>query len=162
MEKQIYLFFIFILNGFILGLLFDIFRIFRKSFKTNDLITYFQDVLFWILSGFIVLYSIFKFNNGEVRGYIFVGISIGAIIYLILFSKIFIIVNVFIINILKKIIYYILIIPIRTINNFLKKIIFKPISFIFINFKKNMSKLKLKPKKINKNNKKIEYKKDLM
>ena len=162
MEKQIYLFFIFILNGFILGLLFDIFRIFRKSFKTNDLITYFQDVLFWILSGFIVLYSIFKFNNGEVRGYIFVGISIGAIIYLILFSKIFIIVNVFIINILKKIIYYILIIPIRTINNFLKKIIFKPISFVFINFKKNMSKLKLKPKKINKNNKKIEYKKDLM
>ena len=162
MEKQIYLFFIFILNGFILGLLFDIFRIFRKSFKTNDLITYFQDVLFWILSGFIVLYSIFKFNNGEVRGYIFVGISIGAIIYLILFSKIFIIVNVFIINIIKKIIYYILIIQIRTINNFLKKIIFKPISFIFINFKKNMSKLKLKPKKINKNNKKIEYKKDLM
>ena len=162
MEKQIYLFFIFILNGFILGLLFDIFRIFRKSFKTNDLITYFQDVLFWILSGFIVLYSIFKFNNGEVRGYIFVGISIGAIIYLILFSKIFIIVNVFIINILKKIIYYILIIPIRTINNFLKKIIFKPISFVFINFKKNMSKLKIKPKKINKNKKKIEYKKDLM
>lgn len=162
MENQAYIFFIFILNGFLIGILFDIFRIIRKSFKTKDFVTYIQDILFWILTGFIILYSIFKFNNGELRGYIFFGIITGAIIYLLLFSKLFITVNVFIISILKKIIYYILILPLKTIFKFLRKTIFKPISFIFINFRKNMSKFKIKPKKMNKTNKKIKYKKDLI
>lgn len=161
MENQAYIFFIFILNGFLIGLLFDIFRILRKSFKTSDFITILQDILFWILTGVIILYSIFKFNNGELRGYIFIGILIGAIIYLLLFSKLFISVNVFIINILKKIVYYILILPIKTIFKFLRRIILRPISFIFINLQKTLSKIKIKPKKIRKKNKKIENEKDL-
>ena len=72
LENQAYLFVIFILNGFLIGILFDIFRILRKSFKTKDWLTYIQDILFWILTGFIVLYSIFRFNNGELRGFIFI------------------------------------------------------------------------------------------
>lgn len=161
MENQAYIFFIFILNGFLIGILFDIFRILRKSFKTKDFVTIAQDIIFWILTSFIILYSIFKFNNGELRGFIFLGILIGAIIYLLLFSKLFITVNVFIINILKKIIYYILILPIKTIFKFLRKIILKPISFIFINLREILSKIKLKPKKTFKNNKKIKKEKDL-
>ena len=161
METQAYIFFIFILNGFLIGLLFDIFRILRKSFKTSDVVTAIQDILFWILTGSIILYSTFKFNNGELRGYIFIGILIGVIIYLLLFSKLFITVNILIINILKKIIYYILILPIKTIIKFLRKIILKPISFIFINLRKNLSKIKIKPKKLHKKNKKIKKEKDL-
>ena len=57
--NQAYLFLIFALNGFVIGLLFDFFRILRKSFKTADIITYIEDILFWILSGLTVLYSIF-------------------------------------------------------------------------------------------------------
>ena len=155
------MFFIFILNGFIIGLLFDIFRILRKTFKTKDYITILEDILFWILTGLIILYSIFKFNNGELRGFIFIGIFIGAVFYLLLFSKLFITVNVYIITILKKIIYYILILPIKTICKFFKKIIKKPITFIFINFRKILSKLKNKLKIFKKNNKKNEYEKDL-
>ena len=40
MNNQAYLFLIFSLNGFIIGVLFDFFRILRKSFKTKDIITY--------------------------------------------------------------------------------------------------------------------------
>lgn len=72
LENQAYLFVIFILNGFLIGILFDIFRILRKSFKTKDWLTYIQDILFWIITGFIVLFSIFRFNNGELRGFIFI------------------------------------------------------------------------------------------
>ncbi len=164
MENQAYLFVIFILNGFLIGMLFDIFRILRKSFKTNDLITYIQDILFWIITGFIILYSIFKFNNGELRGFIFIGIFIGISIYLLLFSKIFIKINLFIINIIKKIIYFIIIIPFKCVLGIIKKFIFKPISFIVINFKKKgcnmLSNLKIKLKNIHNKNKKNEYKKD--
>ena len=72
--NQIYLFLIFIVNGILIGLLFDFFRISRKVFKTSDKVTYVEDVLFWILTGFIVLYSIFVFNNGELRLFMFLGI----------------------------------------------------------------------------------------
>ena len=150
LNNQAYLFFIFVLNGFLIGLLFDVFRILRKTFKTKDFITYIHDILFWILSGILVLYSIFKFNNGELRGFIFLGIIFGAIIYLLVFSKLFITVNVFIINILKKAIYYSIILPIKTIYKFLKKTILKPIKFIFINFRKMLSNLKIKAKKMEK------------
>ena len=59
--NQAYLFLIFTINGIIIGLLFDFFRISRKVFNTKDVVTYIEDVLFWILSGAIVLYSIFVF-----------------------------------------------------------------------------------------------------
>lgn len=157
MENQAYLFFIFILNGFLIGLIFDVFRIIRKSFKTSNLITYIHDILFWLLSGAIVLYSIFKFNNGELRGYIFIGILMGTILYLLLFSKIFITVNVFVISLLKKIVYYSFILPIKTVYKYLKRTILKPIRFIFINLRKTMSKFRIKRKKLEKlwNNKRI-------
>lgn len=160
MENQAYLFLIFILNGFLIGILFDIFRILRKSFKITDFITYIQDILFWGLTAFIVLYSIFKFNNGELRGFIFIGIFIGISIYLLLFSKSFIKINLYIINIIEKVIYYIIILPVNFILKLFKKIIFKPTSFIIINFKKSLSNLIVKSKNLHNKNKKSEYKKD--
>ena len=63
MKSEVYIFFIFILLGIIIGIIFDIFRILRKSFKTKDFITNIEDVLFWIISGLLTLFTIFKFNN---------------------------------------------------------------------------------------------------
>ena len=56
--NQAYLFLIFILNGIIIGLLFDFFRILRKTIKTKDIITYLEDFIFWILTGAIILLTI--------------------------------------------------------------------------------------------------------
>ena len=53
--NQAYLFLIFILNGLIIGFLFDFFRILRKTIKTTDFVTYIQDFIFWILTGIIIL-----------------------------------------------------------------------------------------------------------
>lgn len=137
--NQAYLFLVFTINGIIIGLLFDIFRILRKSFKTSDIITYIQDILFWILTGLILLYSIFTFSNGEVRFYMFLGVFLGCLIYMLLFSKYFININVKIIMIIKNIVNKILsiiIFPLKLILTFIKKIFFKPINFITINIKK--------------------------
>ena len=57
-ENQAYLFLVFTLTGFIIGALFDVFRILRKSFKTSDFITYLEDILFWALTGFLIIYNI--------------------------------------------------------------------------------------------------------
>ena len=96
--NQAYLFFIFIINGILIGLLFDFFRILRRIIKTNDIITYIEDVLFWILTGFIILYSIFVFNNGQLRLYMFLGIILGAFTYMLFISSYFIKINIKVIN----------------------------------------------------------------
>lgn len=138
-ENQAYLFIIFVINGVLIGLLFDFFRILRRSFKTNDFMTYVEDIIFWILTGLIILYSIFTFNNGEIRFFMFLAILLGIIIYMLSLSSYVIKINVKIIitikNIIRKI-FGILIFPIKTILVFIRKIFFKPISFVIINIKK--------------------------
>ncbi len=124
---QLFCLVIFILTGIIIGILFDCFRVLRRSFKTADWITYIQDIIFWILTGIIILFSIFKFNNGEIRSYIILGIFFGALIYMLTISKFVIKYSVRVINLLKKIISY----PINIIINILKKIIINPLKNIF-------------------------------
>ena len=72
---------------------------------------------------------LFDFNNGEIRLYIFVALSIGLILYFLLISKFFIKLNVTIITFLKKVFITI------------AKIIFKP-------FRKIAIFLIVKPKKL--------------
>ena len=142
--SQAYLFLIFSINGILIGLLFDFFRILRKSFKTPDFVTYIEDFVFWFLTGLIILYSIFKFNNGELRAYIFIALFIGIVIYMLALSKYIIKVNVTIINFIKLIaskIINILIFPFKFVLNLLKKVFLRPVRFIYINIHKNMTNL---------------------
>ena len=162
MENQAYLFIIYILNGFLISILFDFFRILRKSFKTNDLITYLEDIIFWILTAIILLYSVLKFNNGQLRIFVFIGIALGVIFYMLVFSKIFIKVNLLIINYIKKIILIVLIRPIKFIINLLKKILLKPTAFFFINIRKTLSNFTIKVKSLFNKKKKNKYKKDFV
>lgn len=131
--NQAYLFLIFIINGIIIGVIFDFFRILRKTIKTKDIITYIQDILFWVLTGFIILYSTFTFNNGEIRIFMFVAILIGIILYMTLVSSYIIKINVTIINFIKNIILRIikiLMTPFKWIYVFIKKILYKPLNFL--------------------------------
>ena len=105
--------------------------------------TYIEDFIFWILTGFIVLYSIFVFNNGELRLFMFIGIILGVIIYTLLMSKYFIKINMKIINTIKSII-KILFKPINFVFVFLRKIFMKSITFLFINIRKNFTNFSLK------------------
>ena len=152
--NQAYLFLIFIVNGIIIGLLFDFFRISRRVIKTNDFITYIEDILFWILTGFIVLYSIFIFNNGELRLYMFVGILLGTIFYMLFISSYIIKVNVTIINFIIKILKTLLI-PFKIIYKILRKTILRPITFLFINIRKSSTKFITKIFNIPKKGKKV-------
>lgn len=159
--EQLNSFLIFTLVGIIISVLFDIFRVLRKTFKTPDTVTYIEDILFWIMTGAIILSSIFLFNNGELRLYLFIGMSIGILLYMLFISKYFIKISVFIISTIKKVInkiLHILLKPIKIVYSILKKIIFKPISFVCINFKGFILKIIKKSKKIKILNKKLDKK----
>lgn len=168
--NQLYILFVFIISGSIIGILFDLFRILRKSFKTPDIITYIEDTLFWIITGLFLLYIIFKYSFGEIRIYMFISLIIGLVGYFLTISKYFIDLNVKIINIFKisiSKILYILFYPIKIIINILQKAFLTPFSFITINIRifgskilKNLTK-SLKDVNISKKNRKnLKQKKD--
>lgn len=163
-NSQAMLFLLFALDGVIIGILFDFFRILRRSFSTGSILTAIEDILFWVSSGIILLYSIFVYNNGAIRGYMFLGVLCGVTLYMITLSKLFIKVNVSILNFIKKIITIILKIiniPIRIVKNILTKTIFKPVSFIFAksdNFVKKNIKKSINILKINNKAKNKDYK----
>ena len=154
--SQLYNLLIFIITGIALGILFDLFRIIRRSFKTPDFITYLEDVIFWILAGCILLFSIFQFNNGEIRNYVFIGLIFGISLYLLTISKYFIKLNVKILAMIKNIIEF----PLRLIYKFFHKIILMPF-YKFLHFiKKKMHCFSIKKEKKEKDDKLIDnYKK---
>ena len=139
-QNQAYLFIVFSLTGVIIGLLFDFFRILRRSFKTSNIITYFEDVLFWILTGVLILYNIWYFNNGEIRIYMFLGIIMGLLIYMLTLSNI--IVSLF--SKILKMLIRILEIPFKTIISIFHKII----TIIIKIFNKFTKKIKIKKGKM--------------
>ena len=141
---QIYLFTIFLLNGLIIGLLFDFFRILRKAIKTPDFMTYIEDTLFWILTGFLILYSIFTYNDGQIRLFMFFAITIGFVLYCICISRFILKITLTSINFVKKIFHTILSIvkvPFRILITAFKKVFFNPISFIIINIRNFFTKI---------------------
>lgn len=100
-QEQIFIFFFII--GIIVGMLFDIFRVIRKSFKTPDYITFIQDIVFLILSSILIIGGILKLNNGEIRFYLFLGIFLGGLIYSLTISNLYVIILYEIVKICKKI-----------------------------------------------------------
>lgn len=87
-NNEFSVFLAFILIGIIISFLFDFFRILRRVYQTPDFITIIQDIAFWIISGIILLSGIFILNEGKIRAYLFIGILVGILFYIITLSKI--------------------------------------------------------------------------
>lgn len=150
-SNQANLFLVFVVDGFIIGLLFDIFRILRKSFKTSDIITAFEDIVFWTITGILILYTTFVCNNGEIRFFMFVGIFIGTLLYMLLISKYIIKASVSLIKILKKVltfIFKIVVFPIQCMYKIIGNLLRKSMLFCIINIKKTIRQIGTKNIKI--------------
>ena len=80
----------FFISGMIIGIIFDVFRITRKSFKIPNIITYIEDVLFWICTGGVILFSIFRYTDGQIRLYMICILIFGAFVYFgVLYHKLY-------------------------------------------------------------------------
>ena len=149
-DNQLLEFFIYIVSGIGISIFFDIFRVLRRSIKTTNVITYVEDLIFWIIVGAFLIWELFTVSYGYLRSYIFIGLILGVVLYLITLSKYFIKVNVKILNFIKKIIFKI-ILALRNFASFIGKLlrpifilIKKPIYFLCINFNKKINNIKLK------------------
>lgn len=87
MENQFFILLIFISSGISIGFLFDIFRIRRRLLKLPNLITYIEDIIFWLITGAILIFVFYVVNSGTVRLYHIIALILGAILYFISISK---------------------------------------------------------------------------
>lgn len=67
--------------GFLLGLLYDVFRIFRMAFFKQKAVVFAQDVLYFALCGCLTFLFCLTMNYGEIRGYVLLGEVLGWIVY---------------------------------------------------------------------------------
>lgn len=100
---QVYIFLWTILTGVGMGLIFDFFRLLRRSKTTRDIWVYVQDIIFWIVIAISIIVSTFLINDGELRAYMLIGYILGALFYMLLFSKIIMKVFTFIFDTIENI-----------------------------------------------------------
>lgn len=109
--------------GIIMGMFYDLIRIFRKIIPHPNWLIQVEDTLYWVsgaLIGFAILYM---HNYGKIRFFVFLGMLLGGVLYLCTLSIIFMKFATWLIDLMKQIIDYILHIlgiPIKWIIHLIK------------------------------------------
>lgn len=120
LSNQSDIFFVTILIGFIIGLIYDFFRLIRKIFNHKNTFVYIEDAIFGLTSTFICFYILLHKNNLDFRFYLLIGISIGLILYMHLISFFVLTFALKFINFLIKPISMLLQFFIKLLNPFIK------------------------------------------
>ncbi len=102
LTNQAYVFFITVLIGLLVGLIYDFFRLQRKLFTHSNTLVYIEDFLFWVISIFMCFYILLHKNNLELRFFLFVGMCIGISLYFSLLSNVVLRISIFILNFILK------------------------------------------------------------
>ncbi len=85
--NELKLFGICLLLGVLIGLFYDVFRIGRKLIVHKEWLVDLEDLFFWMLTAWFVFRTLFQYNQGALRGYAFLGMFLGVILYECSFSR---------------------------------------------------------------------------
>lgn len=79
MELQFFL--VSIMWGVIILIIYDGLRIFRRVVSHKWFFVAMEDVTFWVLSAFLIFRMMYEQNNGIIRGFSIIGMTLGMIVY---------------------------------------------------------------------------------
>ncbi|MDR1664891.1 MAG: spore cortex biosynthesis protein YabQ [Clostridiales bacterium] len=96
------------LAGAVIGMVYDVFRILRKTAKHPGLLTQFEDVLFWISGTLLMFYYLLRVNGGELRAFHLIGAALGVALYFATVSRFVMLVSVTAINFIKSVIHQVI------------------------------------------------------
>ncbi|MDI3507961.1 MAG: hypothetical protein PWP48_471 [Clostridiales bacterium] len=88
--EQTYVFGIMIICGFLVGIVYDLYRVFRWKCRPSKVIIGLLDLLFWLVTALFCFYVLFKINYAEIRFYLFLAFGGGWMCYLLVVSRYFI------------------------------------------------------------------------
>lgn len=120
--NQAYIFLYSCIGGMLIAFVYDLFRIKRKTFKSkSSLSIYLEDFLYWLIVSGILFIIFYSSNDGELRGFIILGILLGVILYILLLSKIVTAILMWVIKFLFKIIYLFVLMPLKILIKIFKR-----------------------------------------
>ena len=73
--------------GATIMLLYDLFRILRRTFPHRDAVVFFEDIVFFLLAGMITWQYLLKNCRGELRAFVFAAELIGAVLWFLIVGK---------------------------------------------------------------------------
>jgi spore cortex biosynthesis protein YabQ len=76
-----------IYGGLLLGLIFDLYRFARNTFRFGRITTIIGDIIFWAAGLALTLVIIYKSSSGLVRFYQLLGFSLGMAVYMKFISR---------------------------------------------------------------------------
>lgn len=80
-ESQLATFLWLALTAIALSFLFDCYRFMRKTLRLRVWTTAVADLCFWLLAALIVFAVLLCSNGGEMRLYVFISLTLGALVY---------------------------------------------------------------------------------
>jgi spore cortex biosynthesis protein YabQ len=78
---QLEFFLVSTLWGAIILFVYDGFRILRRVVKQNEIIIALEDLVFWVFAGVFIFAMMYHLNDGIIRGYSVMGMTIGMLLY---------------------------------------------------------------------------------
>lgn len=109
-----------LLGGGVLCLLYDLFRIFRLSRNTSSLGMFVEDVLYFVLCGFLTFCFFIVRCSGEIRGYVLLGELLGFLVCRCTLSAVLLCIAKYVYRFFKKL-FGLLFRPLRALCRFLRK-----------------------------------------
>jgi len=147
MSEQTVLFLTTVAAGVVMGFVYDLFRIIRKSFPHNSLMVQFEDIIYWAAVSFLMFYFMLHRNYGEIRFFSIVGAALGMIIYFFTFSVLIMKVAGAVIDVVQRVLLAVLRIllwPFKVLLRLLLWIFKPPIRWLGRKFRKQTQFVKLK------------------
>ena len=86
--QQLYIFFICVVSGVFLSLVYDCFRYIRSILRHKDIWVHMEDIIYTVYAFFHIFFVIQIYNKGQIRFYLFLGMIIGAFLYFSFFHRI--------------------------------------------------------------------------
>lgn len=146
-----------ILSGFLVGIMYDTYRIIKGTGRSKKVLIAISDILFWILQALVVFLFLMLTNNGDLRYYTFIGILLGLFTYFKLLTRIIQTILIRILLLISKlfsIIKNIVLLPIKLITYIFSYIL---ASLKIINVNLHKKQVKDKKKVYNENKKDRKY-----
>lgn len=94
--------------GFLLGILYDAFRLLRMAFFKQSVFVFFQDLFYFSVCGLLTFLFVLSMNYGEIRGYVLLGEGLGWIVYYYSLGSVVFSANAVIVKWMKKLLSFVL------------------------------------------------------
>lgn len=109
-----------LLGGAVLCLLYDLFRIFRLSRSTSRVGLFVEDVLYFVLCGFLTFCFFIVRCSGEIRGYVLLGELLGFVVCRCTLSALLLCAAKYVYRFIRRL-FALLARPLRALARFLRK-----------------------------------------